>query len=29
MGIGGTPCIHINFYEAQIDEVYAPYLEVV
>lgn len=29
LGIGGTPSIHINFYEAQIDEVYAPFLEVV
>lgn len=29
MGIDGTPCIHINFYEAHIDEVYAPYLEVI
>jgi len=29
MGIDGTPSIHINFYEAQIDEVYAPSLEVI
>ena len=29
MGIDGTPSIHINFYEAHIDEVYATYLEVV
>jgi len=29
MGIDGTPSIYINFYEAIIDDVYAPYLEVV
>ena len=29
MGIDGTPSIHINFYEAHIDEVYSPYLEVI
>ncbi len=29
MGIDGTPSIHINFYEAHIDEVYTPYLEVI
>ncbi|MFZ2255653.1 MAG: hypothetical protein WAW59_03160 [Patescibacteria group bacterium] len=29
MGIDGTPSIYINFYEATIDDVYAPYLEVV
>jgi thiamine pyrophosphate-dependent acetolactate synthase large subunit-like protein len=29
MGYGGTPSIHINFYEATMDEVYAPYLEII
>lgn len=29
MGIDGTPSIYINFYETTIDDVYAPYLEVV
>ncbi len=29
MGVWGTPCIHINFYEAHTDDVYAPYLEVI
>ena len=29
MWIDGTPSIHINFYEAHIDEVYTPYLEVI
>lgn len=29
MGIDGTPSIHINFYEAHVDEVYTPYLEVI
>lgn len=29
MGTGGTPNIHVNFYEAAIDEVYTPYMEVI
>lgn len=29
MGVDGTPSIYINFYEAHIDDVYAPYLEVI
>jgi acetolactate synthase I/II/III large subunit len=29
LGDEGTPCIHINFYESQTDDVYAPYLDVV
>lgn len=29
MGVDGTPSIHINFTEATIDEVYAPFLEVI
>ena len=29
MWYGGTPNIHINFYEAQVDEVYAPFLEII
>lgn len=29
MGTGGTPNIHVNFYEAVIDEVYTPYMEVI
>lgn len=29
MGVDGTPSIYINFYEAHIDDVYTPYLEVI
>ncbi len=29
MGYGGTPSIHINFYEAIMDDVYAPFQEVI
>jgi acetolactate synthase I/II/III large subunit len=29
MGFWGTPNIHINFYEAHIDEVYTPFFEVI
>jgi acetolactate synthase I/II/III large subunit len=29
MGVDGTPSIYINFYEAHIDDVYSPYLEVI
>lgn len=29
MGVDGTPSIYINFYEATIDDVYTPYLEVI
>ena len=29
MGVDGTPSIYINFYEAHIDDVYMPYLEVI